>query len=276
MRIGSPSCRLAIALVFACALTACHRSSEENHHVRGARLNKECRQAIGDDFVYRTGAGFDLAVPKWASGSLQPSQYGADCSLQTIRLVFAWVDGKLIPLQQGGEYAPPPGPALPERYDTLVVAMSFRPPHTMASPEDWDGCKDRQSRVDYPAYKLRMCPQYQRANAPQPPLFGLPYRPRFELVGETFPRYSLSCADEDFAHATLENVVEATTTQYSCRGSWYWRPGAAGMFDLGSGAVLKKFHLVLPAAERLLDGWVVGTPSPRSDPAFRGSARNGA
>lgn len=245
---------LVTATLLLCALASCKRSETgAEFHARTERLNETCRQSVGTDFVYRTAAGFQLAVPKYASGSLHASQYGADCRLKDIRLVFAWVDGKLIPVPQGGLYHPA-DLKLPERYESLVVMMSFKPPETMVGPEHWEYCKGKQPRFDYPGDKLLMCPQ---SDSPHPPrLATLPYRPRFEIVGAKVPPYSFSCGDADFDKVTTENVTEAEI-RYSCRGYWYWRPGAAGMFDIGGGKVLRQAHRMLPAAERLMDAWIV-------------------
>lgn len=249
--------RLSLAAMLVSGLAACgRRDTAEDRHALAERLNDECRQSVGQDFLYQTAAGFQLAVPKWATGSLQPFQYGPDCELKNIRLVFAWVEGKLIPVQQGGLHRSPPDLVLPERFDSLVVMMSFKPPKTMVGPENGEYCKNNHPQFDYPEFKLRMCPQFRGEHLPSQSGFTLPYRARFEIAGAKYSPYSMTCDDSIFANVTTANVVEATT-EYSCRGYWYWRPGAAGMFDFGSGTVLKKVHLVLPAAERMMDSWVV-------------------
>ncbi|MEM8511670.1 hypothetical protein RCH14_000961 [Massilia sp. MP_M2] len=110
-------------------------------------------------------------------------------------------------------------------------------------------------QFNYPEFELRMCPQF-KVSANHQPLRTLPYKPRFEVVNEKHPPYSVTCNPDYFAKVGVDNVHEAEV-KYSCRGYWYWRPGAAGMFDLGSGKVLQKLHLAMPAAERLLNTWVV-------------------
>lgn len=167
-------------------------------------------------------------------------------------------DGKVIPFRQGGEFIDPADLGLPPRFDQVTVMLKFKSPETAIKPEHYakgSRCNESYTYFDYPEHKLRMC-----SSAPSgfvaKPYGNLPYYPTFVVLSEKYPPYTIGLSSEVPSNVTTENVVEITT-RFAYRGHWYWRLGAAGMFDLHARQPLKEVHRAMPAVEQLMNTWIV-------------------
>lgn len=257
----------AALLLAACLLAACkERESPTQSMERKLRTHAACRQPAGEDVIYTTAAGFRFAVPAWTDVSAFETTYNARCEVESMILDFAWIDGRLLPIPHEPKDRSRAGIAWPERYDTLRLALSFRPPAMDAAPYRPYTCAAKTPVHHYPELGLRMCPQWAQAK-PEAPV--LAFWPRFEIVDDSEYVTSFSCGDRDFVGHPVAQLPDVEVA-YSCRGYWRWRPGAHAMFDFGPGKVLRKSASVMRAARATLDGWIVTAPAPAQDRSHGG------
>lgn len=231
------------------------RETPTEFFARGERLNRDCRPIAGGRFVYRTAAGFQLSVPTWLRGFPTADHYTPDCRLNYLRIDFAWIDGRLLPLPQNG-VALPPGVAAPSDYEPVVVMMDFRDPALDLAPDPVHWCRNRQPRYDYPTFDLRMCPSDFPINGAARPLG---FTPRFEIGGQRGDPVGFGCDAADFEGRTAADIHEARIN--ACRGYWHWKPGAYAIVDIERGKVLQKAGKVMQAVAQMLDAWVVSAPA---------------
>ena len=253
---------LLLALLFLCSLGACkQRETTEEFFARGERMNRDCRPIVGDRFIYRTAAGFRLSTPTWLRGSPSANHYTPDCRLNYLRIDFAWVDERLIPVPQGG-IALPKDVVVPRAYEPVIVMMKFRSPALDVPPDAAHFCRNRQPLYDYPQFRLRMCPTHINIFGVAS---GLGFAPRFEIGDKRDDPAAFTCDASDFEGLTAANVYEASI-KYACRGHWTWRPGAHAIVDIERGKVLRKADKVMRAVEQTLDAWAVHDPGVRRAP----------
>jgi len=239
----------------------------ENKDIRGndPKALNECRKVTDNNIIYKTAAKFSISVPSSMRNLSLENSYNSDCELKYMKFHFVWTGEKLIFIPKIGskelkdfkiEIGVKENEALylSEGYERLTLMLYFKDPAEGYSAYEKYHCKNKSPVYEYPEYNVIMCPYLMGAKK-SPNITTLPFFPRFELVDERPYVTSFECEHKYFDGYTVENIHEIDV-KYSCRGSWTWRPGAGGMFDIHQGKVIHKAYNVMRAAETILDSWI--------------------
>ncbi|MFV8782389.1 hypothetical protein ACNKU7_08195 [Microbulbifer sp. SA54] len=243
--------------IFTLALLGCAPEEDlDSDQIRGDdRRAIKCYQTVNDKRIYNTAAKFRLAVPVWMSNLPFENEFNSDCEITKLKLHFAYIDDRLIPVPHSGS-THPGSIKLPEFYDKVSFYLNFKGPEQdrYFKAVQKDICSNKNHTYDYPEYGFRLCP-YLTADKNRN-INTFPFFPRFEVIEEKTIPTSFTCRHEDINGYTLENIYEMDVP-YSCRGYWYWRKGASSMFDISKGKVLKKVNKAIIASEALLNSWII-------------------
>lgn len=258
LRIIVPALLLSILVFFLLYLSELDERSNQVFRGDSQFAINNCWTFNEHNKIFKTAAGFKMAVPIWMQSPSPESSFNSECELTRIILRFAIVENSLKPLRGLG--IPHPKEAeLPDFYSQLTLYLRFSAPiknelrPTKNNVPDLMSCDNKEPLHKFPQYNIVMCPSLkERANIP----YGnLPFLPMFEIIDDKpFPTY-FKCLDKLKEHS-IDRIEEAYVT-YGCRGSWYWRNGARAMFDMHRSEVIKQTSDALRQVEPILNSWVL-------------------
>lgn len=212
----------------------------------------DCRQDLGDYFLYQTAAGFSLKVPKDLQVPVRMGKYNfSGCKLINLDINFAWIHRTLILLPSASKYKKL---NLPKHYETLRLYISFENHGPFPESYNSRNCISNKQAYEIPKYKIIICPGGHMLPGFNK-LGTFPFLPRFELMDIRDTVIDFECSTLKLDGYTLKTIQDINV-KHSCRGYWPWRPGVRITFDIFEGEVIKKAFENIHQAKSVIDSWV--------------------